>query len=177
MAAASSDKPTTGFRHYLRDMIYGAVDGIITTMVVIAGTTGAALEPRIGLILGLANLIADGISMGASNYLGLKSELQQTGGSIVREKPWRHGVVTSVAFTVAGAVPLLAYLAPRPGETSIFQVAALFAALSLLAAGGLRGRITGKPAWRSALEMLAIGMAAALAAYGIGALVEPLTQG
>ncbi len=86
-------RPTDGFGHYLRDLVYGALDGAITTMAVVAGTAGAALPPRIGVILGLANLIADGLSMGASNYLGLKSELEQAGRSIERKRPgamaWR----------------------------------------------------------------------------------------
>jgi len=59
---------------YLRDVIYGANDGIITTFAVVAGVAGAALSSSVVLILGFANLIADGISMGMSNYLGLKSQ-------------------------------------------------------------------------------------------------------
>jgi hypothetical protein len=49
-------------------VVYGALDGVITTLAVVSGAVGAALEPRVGLILGLANLGADGLSMGASNY-------------------------------------------------------------------------------------------------------------
>lgn len=59
---------------YLADMVYGANDGIITTFAVVAGTAGASLSPVVTIILGFSNLLADGISMGASDYLGLKSE-------------------------------------------------------------------------------------------------------
>ncbi len=59
---------------YLRDAIYGANDGIITTFAVVAGVAGASLSRDVVLILGFANLIADGISMGMSNYLGMKSQ-------------------------------------------------------------------------------------------------------
>lgn len=45
-------------RHYLSDLIYGANDGIITTFAVVTGVTGAALESKIVVILGLANLVA-----------------------------------------------------------------------------------------------------------------------
>lgn len=172
----AAGKPASGFRHYLRDMVYGSVDGVITTLAVISGASGAALDPRVGLILGVANLAADGLSMGASNYLGLKSELEQTGRSVAQEQPWRHGLATSVAFAVAGAVPLLAYLVPRPAGASIFVFAVLFASVALVIAGGLRGRLVGKAPWRGALEMLAIGLAASAAAYGIGAVVEGLTR-
>lgn len=60
---------------YINDLVYGANDGIITTFAVVAGATGASLPPLVVIILGFANLVADGISMGASNYLGTKSEL------------------------------------------------------------------------------------------------------
>ncbi len=59
---------------YIKDIVYGANDGIITTFAVVSGVAGAALSIKTVLILGFANLIADGISMGASNYLGSKSE-------------------------------------------------------------------------------------------------------
>lgn len=59
---------------YIGDFVYGANDGIITTFAVVAGATGASLSPHVVIILGIANLVADGISMGASNYLGKKSE-------------------------------------------------------------------------------------------------------
>lgn len=64
-----------GVRHnYLRDFVYGGIDGAVTTFAVVAGTTGANLSPRIVLILGAANLLADGFSMAASNYLGTRAE-------------------------------------------------------------------------------------------------------
>ncbi len=59
---------------YISDVIYGANDGIITTFAVIAGSVGATLSPGIIVILGLANLLADGFSMGASNFLSIRSE-------------------------------------------------------------------------------------------------------
>lgn len=62
---------------YLRDFIYGAVDGAITTFAVVAGVAGADLDETIVIILGGANLIADGFSMAASNFLGSRAERQQ----------------------------------------------------------------------------------------------------
>lgn len=171
-----SERPDTGFAHYLRDMVYGSLDGVITTLAVISGASGASLEPRIGLILGVANLVADGLSMGASNYLGLKSELQQRGASIRREKPWRHGMATGAAFAVVGSVPLLAFAVAEPLGLSVFTTAALLAALALTFAGAIRGKLAGKHPYRAAFEMVAIGMATSAAAYAIGALVEPLTR-
>jgi VIT1/CCC1 family predicted Fe2+/Mn2+ transporter len=60
---------------YVRDWVYGGIDGAVTTLAVVAGVTGAELSPRVVLILGLANLVADGFSMAASNYSGTKAEI------------------------------------------------------------------------------------------------------
>lgn len=61
-------------KSYLKDFIYGSIDGIITTFAIVSGVIGAELSSGIIIILGLANLLADGFSMGISNYLGTKSE-------------------------------------------------------------------------------------------------------
>lgn len=65
---AAETKPS-----YLRDFVYGGIDGSITTFAVVAGVMGAALSPAVVLVLGLANLVADGFSMAASNYSGTKT--------------------------------------------------------------------------------------------------------
>ncbi|BBL71401.1 VIT1/CCC1 transporter family protein [Methylogaea oryzae] len=66
-----------GHRHsYLRDFIYGAIDGAVTTFAVVAGVTGAGMASGVVIVLGLANLLADGFSMAVSNYLGTRAERQ-----------------------------------------------------------------------------------------------------
>ena len=62
---------------YLHDFIYGAVDGAVTTFAVVAGVAGAQLDETVVIILGGANLIADGFSMAASNFLGSRAERQR----------------------------------------------------------------------------------------------------
>jgi len=59
---------------YLKSLIYGGLDGIITTFAVIAGVAGATLSGGIVMILGFSNLIADGLSMAIGDYLSTKSE-------------------------------------------------------------------------------------------------------
>ncbi len=62
---------------YLRDFIYGAIDGTITTFAVVAGVAGAHLSSKVVIVLGMANLIADGFSMAISNFFGTRSEREQ----------------------------------------------------------------------------------------------------
>ena len=57
----------------LEDFVYGSTDGAVTTFAVVAGVVGASLSPSIVLILGFANLLADGFSMAIGNYLAAKS--------------------------------------------------------------------------------------------------------
>ena len=62
---------------YLRDWVYGGIDGAVTTFAIVAGVIGAQLSSRVVLILGIANLVADGFSMAASNYSGTKTEHEE----------------------------------------------------------------------------------------------------
>ena len=78
--------------HYLPDLVYGASEGIITTFAVVSGVVGASLSESVITILGLANLVADGFSMGASNYP--RPTLESRAGSLGSPRcpaPWsRH---------------------------------------------------------------------------------------
>jgi len=62
---------------YLRDWVYGGIDGTVTTFAIVAGVVGAHLLPRIILILGSANLAADGFAMAAANYLATRAEQEE----------------------------------------------------------------------------------------------------
>eukprot|EP01111_Echinosteliopsis_oligospora_P013506 TRINITY_DN4853_c0_g1_i1.p1 TRINITY_DN4853_c0_g1~~TRINITY_DN4853_c0_g1_i1.p1 ORF type:complete len:288 (-),score=81.54 TRINITY_DN4853_c0_g1_i1:14-877(-) len=68
--------PTWNVGEYIKDFVYGGLDGIITTFGCVSGVAGANLSCGVALVLGLANLIADGLSMAVGNYLGTKSEIE-----------------------------------------------------------------------------------------------------
>jgi VIT1/CCC1 family predicted Fe2+/Mn2+ transporter len=74
-AEAIRQRLSVGPHHnYLRDWIYGGIDGSVTTFAVVSGVAGARLSPWIILVMGFANLLADGFSMAASNFLGTRAE-------------------------------------------------------------------------------------------------------
>ncbi len=75
-AAVAEEKHQHERGQYLKSAVYGGLDGIITTFAVVAGVAGAKLSAGIVLILGFANLIADGLSMAVGDYLSTKSELE-----------------------------------------------------------------------------------------------------
>ena len=58
------------------DFIYGSIDGAVTTFAIVAGVIGAGLSPGIILILGFANLFADGFAMASANYQAIKAKME-----------------------------------------------------------------------------------------------------
>jgi VIT1/CCC1 family predicted Fe2+/Mn2+ transporter len=73
---------------YLRDWVYGGIDGTVTTFAVVAGVTGASLSTKALFVLGVANIIADGFSMAAANYSGSRAEIEEY--EHVRDMEERH---------------------------------------------------------------------------------------
>ncbi|HEX8546616.1 MAG TPA: VIT1/CCC1 transporter family protein, partial [Cytophagaceae bacterium] len=61
-------------RDYITEFVYGGIDGAITTFAVVAGATGANLQLSVVIILGVANLIADGFSMSVGSFFSTKAE-------------------------------------------------------------------------------------------------------
>ncbi len=77
-----------GQQSYLGDSLLGAVDGVVTTFAVVAGAVGGGFGSQVIVVLGIAKLLADGFSMGVSNYLQTKSEREQV--EQARRKERRH---------------------------------------------------------------------------------------
>jgi VIT1/CCC1 family predicted Fe2+/Mn2+ transporter len=222
---------------YLRDFIYGAIDGAVTTFAVVAGVEGADLSANVVLILGGANLIADGFSMAVSNFLGLRAERQrlelargeeerqisqapegereeirqifaakgfrgedldrvvavitadrdlwvntmlsdELGFGGMEQSPIRAAGATLLAFIVVGSFPLLPFVIDdvvSGGIENVFAWSAAMTAIAFFAVGSLKGRLVQQPWWRSGLETLAVGGAAAILAYTVGALLKGVT--
>lgn len=163
-------------RHYIREMVYGANDGIVTTFAVVAGVTGGGLSARVVLICGIANLIADGLSMAAGNYLSIRSHesvLEAEGRPEEEAFPARHAMATFAAFVVAGALPLIPYFVPGTAEGRFGWSLAL-ALLAMFGVGASRAFVTNVRWWRAGGEMFGLGVLVTAAAYASGALVSAL---
>jgi VIT1/CCC1 family predicted Fe2+/Mn2+ transporter len=221
---------------YIGEAVYGALDGIVTTFAVVAGVAGANLSSGVVLVLGFANLVGDGLSMGVGSYLSTKSkrEYQQSererecwevdnypegeiqeireiygrkgfkGNDLERvvqvitadreiwvetmmneelgiieetSHPFYNGLTTFVSFVVAGVIPLLFFVLglafPSMAEYS-FSMSVFLTAASLLVVGSLKVLVTQTSWWKSGLEMLIVGGAAAAGAYLIGYILQGL---
>lgn len=158
---------------YLRDWIYGGVDGVVTTFAVVAGVAGGRLSTFVVLILGFANLIADGFSMAVSNYLGTKSELermesQQLGGE--REKsPLRASFYTFCSFVMFGLAPLIPYIFWMQNP---FFLSCVMTGVVFFIIGSGKSFWTKKSWIYSGLETFVIGSIAAGLAYLVAYLLR-----
>ncbi len=215
---------------YVRDWVYGGIDGAVTTFAIVAGVVGAQLSAGVILVLGLANLLADGFSMAAGNYSGTKTETddaerlravekrhiavtpegereevrqilrakglegdvlekavdaiasdekvwidtmlsEEYGVSPVQRSPMHAALATFAAFIICGAVPLLPFTV---GMDAPFLAACLATGAVFFGIGAVKSKWSLSPWWRSGLETLFIGAAAAGVAYCVGALLSDL---
>jgi VIT1/CCC1 family predicted Fe2+/Mn2+ transporter len=148
-AIAQAAEAHGGASHqYIGDIVYGGLDGIVTTFAVVSGVAGAGLGASIILILGLANLLADGLSMAAGAYLSLKSEREYYDREREREA-W---------------------------EVEHYPDGEKAEMLALFALGAAKVLITQRSWFRSGLEMLVVGGIAAGVAYLVGYLLAGLAQ-
>ena len=163
-------------RHYIRELVYGANDGIITTFAVVAGVAGGGLSLSAVLIIGAANLLADGLSMGVGSYLAIRAhegvlELQALPEQ--EASPFRHGAATFAAFVSAGFVPLVPYtIASLTIDRFAWSIALTM--FALFTVGALRSMISNARWWRAGVEMLTLGAIVAAVAYASGSVVASL---
>ena len=165
-------------RHYIGDLVYGANDGIITTFAVVAGVAGGALSHSAVLIVGAANIAADGLSMAVGNFLAIRShESARAAENLPEEeaRPLRHALATFAAFVVAGSLPLVPYVLPEFREEEFFwSIVSTFVAL--FAVGAARTMVTVDRWWIAGLEMLSLGAIVAATAYVAGAVIAAVVS-
>ena len=166
---------------YFPEFVYGAIDGLITTFAIVSGVMGASLSAGVILILGFANVLADGFSMGASNFLSSRAEYdlqKKDNADHSNDKlPIKTGLATFISFIIVGMVPLLPFIFGYFHEVdqgvlfkySIFITGAVFFIIGLF-----RGFITKTSLLRSGLETLLVGALAAFISYFVGNLLQGL---
>jgi len=166
-------KAKKNIKGHVAQFVYGSMDGTVTTFAVVAGSQGGGLGPKTAIILGFANLFADGISMGVSAYLG--SETAEQVVKVRHSQKVINSIVTFGSFVIVGAVPLLSYIlyfVNDLNQESLFIISTALSLLTFTLIGVARARVTGGNMFRSSLETLALGAVAAGAAYYVGSLIE-----
>jgi VIT1/CCC1 family predicted Fe2+/Mn2+ transporter len=234
IARAATEEHGGAGSQYIGDMVLGGLDGIMTSFAVVSGVAGAKLGLNVVMIMGMANLFADGFSMALGSFLSLRSEREYYEKEKSREAwevehfpdgekrelveiyrkqgysdeearklmeirsrdprrwvdammvdelrmlpdertPLRSGLATYSAFVLAGAIPLLVYLAglvvPIPPSTA-FTVSLAMSGAALFILGSAKVIVTHGNPLRSGLEMLAVGSLAAAVAFIVGVILK-----
>ena len=215
---------------YLGEFVYGAIDGTITTFAVVAGAAGASLSSGIVIILGFANLLADGFSMACGNFLSERAQkdyiekerkreeweienvpegeveeireifrkkgfkgkdLERAVQIITSDKkvwvdvmmadelgllqspknPWKTAASTYFGFLMIGIIPMTAYVLSYffPFfQDNTFKIAIAMTLVALITIGVIKRYVTKKNLWKSVIETVFVGGAAAVIAYFIG---------
>ncbi len=173
------DKIKQHLEDYLSEFVYGGIDGAVTTFAVVAGATGARFDTKVLLVLGFANLIADGFSMGVGSYLSSKSKLEllkKRGQAVTQEaSPVINGVSTYASFILFGLVPLLVYAFDMMFKLelpNLFAVSIGLTTLAFVGIGVLKSRVAQTPLVRAILETVILGAIAASLAYILGDILE-----
>ena len=164
-------------KKYLPEFVYGGIDGSVTTFAVVAGAIGASLSSSIILILGFANLFADGFSMAISNYLSIKSKNDLE--KIQEKHPLKAAFATFLSFSVIGFIPLLSFVLATfipTLKSNQFFYSIILTGLSLFVVGLIKGEVVRKHPVKAAIETLVIGGIAALLAFAVGFFLKGLVQ-
>ncbi len=167
-------------RHrYIGEFIYGGMDGTITTFAVVAGATWWLLGTEAVLILGFANLIADGVSMSIGNYLSSKAE--SSNAKEANRQALRNATATFLSFVVLGGFPMIPYiihiLRPEITQTDIFIASSIITGLVFILIGWTKAKITKTPLPSSILQTFGLGTVAAVLAYYVGSVLEKVIGG
>lgn len=221
------------FQEYLGEFVYGGIDGSVTTFAVVAGSAGAGLDSAIVIILGFANLIADGFSMSVGSYLSTKSEIQnyekhkrieywevdnipekerqeireifeakgfegdlleqvvdkicadrdrwvdvmmkdELGMAQETKSPLAMAAVTFISFLILGFVPLIIYVVDfaNPAGADLFLTSSVLTGICFIGIGYLKSLVTHTSKFKSILETVLLGGAAALLSYYVGDFIE-----
>lgn len=154
-------------KKYLRSIIFGGTDGIITIFNIISGIEGAKLKNSVVLVIGLAALISDAVSMGFSDYLSLNAENKIKKDETV--DPKISGFITFSSFALFGLVPLLSYiLSLKYSKKYKFVKTYISTIVSLFVLGSIQSKFTEEKWYSSGFYVSLYGIIASLISYNIG---------
>ncbi len=166
---------------FLRDLILGGQDGIVNVLGIILGVATATRDQRFIIVAGLSALFAESISMGAVAFTSTKASRDYYAKQVKNKKdrtllnggttPLQHGWSVLLATIIGSIIPLVPFF-----FTSDILLAALIAltlsGVALFLVGYYKAQLTFGSHVRSGVEMVAIGLIAAIAGFVIGEVLQ-----
>lgn len=149
---------------YLPQIIYGGIDGLVTTFAVVAGATGGGLSAKTVIIMGIANVLADGVSMSIGAYLSTRDDSEK------RICAYCVGTATFFAFLFFGFLPLLPYIF----SFGSFALSGIITGIAFVSIGYLKGIMNRKSLLAAIIQTVSLGGIAAGIAYYAGVFLGSL---
>ena len=149
----------------LRASLLGGVDGCITSFAIVAGVHAAKLSSGTLWVVGSSSVLADGLSMGVSEFLSSYSSMD---GDRRTLRAARLGAACFALFITCGFVPLLVYVLARRGIVACV----MFSLVELMLLGAGRTMASGEPILFGLLQTTLLGTVAGAVAYGVGSAVH-----
>lgn len=155
----------------LRAALLGAVDGVITSFAIVAGANALAETTVTVAVIGTSSLVADGLSMGVSEYISSASERALVSPPSTLPSAATLGAVCFLSFVVCGALPLVVFLVTN-GSLLVCSSSTI---LELMGLAFARARVTKEASWIALTQTTLLGVLAGGAALGVGVLAAHFT--
>ena len=169
--------PMVFSKKYISEFVYGGIDGLVTTFSVVSAAAGGGLGVKTVLILGFANLFADGFAMSIGSYSAAESDIGDSKNNT--KTPFKIGLATFLSFNIVGLLPLIIYLKSYlQGENTdnIFFYTSLLTAVGFILIGVLKNKVSNNSMFRDVMFTLLLGSIASVVAYVVGDYLENIIK-
>lgn len=171
------------YGQFIRDIVFGTNDALLTNIGIITGFTASLVSNRLIVLAVLVDIFTSAFAMATGTYLSRTSEDDYLTSSLTHStktsvdaalaNPYIASIVMFVVYVISGFIPLLPFfLGLRPTDAA--KAAVVLGSVTFLIVGVFKGRVTGTPLRKSALQFFLLGTLAALVGYGIGAYASTL---
>lgn len=163
---------------FLREIVFGANDGVVTAIGFLVGMAGAVADQRIIVIAGVLTIIAGSASMALGNYLGVKSQneynrLNKDTKDWVENSPILAGIIMGISYLVAGFPALLPFIFVKPPARALIM-SVIIAVIIMGLIGTFRWFLSKKNLKGKVTETIVIGIIAAGIGFIAGELLNLL---
>lgn len=184
VAASGTSGSTFIFANHVRGIVFGGLDGILTTFALLAAVAGSKhTSTSLTLVIGISTVLADALSMGAGEYLSAKAEHELSGGGAHptdEPSPLEKALAMFLAFAIFGSLPLVGCVvsAAVTKATGLpideFGISVAITALTLFGLGGIKSQFGEGVWWKAGFEVSTIGGLSATIAYITARVIEKL---
>ena len=154
-------------RRFLRNLVFGIEDGVVSTVGLLSGIAIAGVDPWTIFLTGVVLIFVEAFSMAAGSYLSEESVEERFEVGVSERRSIEGGVVMFFSYAIAGFIPLLPYILVPIEQAFTMSIVASFIALFVLGLWSGRGRRM----WRAGVRMMLIGGAAIIVGVTVGSLV------